>query len=78
MRDAADCDAVDRYRQALHDEAVATGQQTAEAEEPRGASDRDPDAITEDESDAPDVQQECPANFGNSDIFGGSFADPTP
>jgi hypothetical protein len=78
MRAGADCDAVDRYRQALHDEAVATGQQTAEPEEPRGESDRDPDAITEEESDAPDVQQECPANFGNSDIFGGSFADPTP
>jgi hypothetical protein len=76
VRNAADCDAVDRYRQALHDEAVATGQQTAEAEEPRGES--EPDAITEDEGDAPDVQQECPATFGNSDIFGGGFADPTP
>ncbi len=76
VRGAADCDAVDRYRQALHNEAVATGQQTAEAEEPRGAEDRDPDAITEDEGDAPDVQQECPANFGNSDIFGGAFVEP--
>ena len=26
----------------------------------------------------PAVQQACPANFGNSDIFGGSYADPTP
>jgi hypothetical protein len=76
MRDGADCDAVDRYRQSLHDEAVATGEQTAEAEEPRG--EQDPDAITEDEGDAPDVQQECPADFGNSDIFGGAWADPTP
>jgi hypothetical protein len=76
VRDAADCDAVDRYRQALHDEAVATGEQTAEAEEPRGEGERD--AITEDEGDAPDVQQECPATFGNSDIFGGGFAEPTP
>jgi len=78
VRGAADCDAVDRYRQALHQEAVDTGQQTAEPEEPRGAGDRDPDAITEDEGDAPDVQQECPANFGNSDIFGGAYSDPTP
>jgi hypothetical protein len=78
VRAAADCPAIDLYRQSLHDEAVATGQQTAEAEEPRGAEERDPHAVTEDESDAPDVQQECPPNFGNSDIFGGSWSDPSP
>jgi hypothetical protein len=26
----------------------------------------------------PAPQQDCPAMFGNTDIFGGSYADPTP
>jgi hypothetical protein len=26
----------------------------------------------------PAPEQDCPANFGNSDIYGGSYADPTP
>jgi hypothetical protein len=70
VRNAADCGPVDRYRQALHDEAVATGQQTAEAEEPRGESDEGEDPAAG--PVAPDVQQACPANFGNSDIYGWS------
>jgi hypothetical protein len=76
VRNAADCPAVDEHRQELHEEAVATGQQTAEAEEPRGERDKNPDQ--EEEGVAPDIQQDCPANFGNSDIFGGGYPDPTP
>ncbi|MDQ3878513.1 MAG: glycoside hydrolase [Actinomycetota bacterium] len=33
---------------------------------------------TSDDVPRPAPQQECPANFGNSDIYGGSYADPTP
>jgi hypothetical protein len=80
MRNGADCPAIDEYRQDLHDEAVATGRQTAEAEEPRGEEERGNAShkTQEEEAEAPDVQQECPPNFGNSDIYGGSWADPTP
>jgi hypothetical protein len=69
VRAAADCPAIDGFRQDLHDDALATGQPTAEAEEPRGEMEEgeDPDAPV-----APDVQQSCPASFGNSDIFGWS------
>jgi hypothetical protein len=48
---------------------VATGQQTAEAEEPRGEMEEGED---DDATDAPDVQQVCDPAFGNSDIFGWS------
>jgi hypothetical protein len=48
VRNAADCPAIDAYRQALED----------------GNTSATP----------PDVQEECPATFGNSDIFGGSYA----
>jgi hypothetical protein len=83
VRRGVDCGAVDIYRQALHDEAVATGEQTAEAEEPRGEAAKEGDSEEgEDEPAAealrPAPDQDCPAGFGNSDIFGGSFADPTP
>ena len=50
-RNAADCPAIDAWRQALAD-----GQSPP----------------------APAPQQQCPATFGNSDIFGGSYPDPTP
>ena len=69
VRDAADCGPIDQFRQDLHNEALATGQPTAEAEEPRGESEEGEDA---DAPVAPAVQQVCPADFGNSDIFGWS------
>jgi hypothetical protein len=47
-RNAADCPAIDAYRQALEE----------------GNTNATP----------PDVQEQCPATFGNSDIFGGSYA----
>jgi hypothetical protein len=79
-RNAADCPAIDEYRQELHEEAVATGTQTAEAEEPRGEEERMQRGPKDQEEEevGPAVQQQCPLNFGNTDIFGGSYADPTP
>jgi hypothetical protein len=80
VRNASDCPAVDAYRQALHDQSVAIGTPVADPEEPRGEEDaihhanktQEPDAV------APPVQQACAGTFGNSDIFGGTYADPTP
>ena len=50
-RDAADCPAVDAYRQSLVNGAPIA---------------------------RPAPNSACPATFGNTDIFGGSYADPTP
>jgi hypothetical protein len=56
-RNAADCAAIDAYRQSIAD-GTAAGTST------------DPNR--------PAPQQQCAPNFGNTDIFGGSYADPTP
>jgi hypothetical protein len=80
VRNAADCPAIDAYRQALHNQAVEIGAPVADPEEPRGEEDMVHHAqkTQEPEAVAPPVQQVCPATFGNSDIFGGTYADPTP
>jgi hypothetical protein len=56
-RKAADCPAIDAYRDDVAD-GTAAGTST------------DPTR--------PAPEQQCPATFGNTDIFGGSYADPTP
>jgi hypothetical protein len=76
VRDAEKCDAIDEYRQELHEQSLETGVPSAEPEEPRGAEDRERDQGEDEEAEAPDVQRECPATFGNSDIFGGSWPEP--
>jgi hypothetical protein len=80
VRNAADCAAIDELRQELHEEAIATGMRTADAEEPRGAELREQHGkkVAEEEATPAAVQQDCPVAFGNTDIYGGSFADPTP
>jgi hypothetical protein len=72
-RNAEDCPAIDAYRQALHDESTASGLRTADAEEPRGEERRVQNGRKDQPEDAatpPPVQEQCPATFGNSDIYG--------
>jgi hypothetical protein len=57
VRNAADCPAIDAYRQQIAD-GTAAG--------------------TPSDPTRPAPNSQCPATFGNSDIWGGSYADPTP
>jgi hypothetical protein len=56
-RNAADCPAIDAYR-----DDIANGTAAGVSTDPT----------------RPAPEQDCPATFGNTDIFGGSYADPTP
>lgn len=76
-RDAGVCGAINRYRQKLHEFAEATGIAVGRESKQDRRKGIDPVA-PEDAPVAPPVQARCPANFGNSDIYGGSYADPTP
>ena len=78
VRRGADCPEMDAYRQELHDAAVTSGAQTADAEEPRGeelAASGGKSAADRAEGVAPAVQTDCPATFGNTDIYGGAWAN---
>jgi hypothetical protein len=81
VRRAVNCPAIDAYRLALHNEAVAAGAPVAEPEESRGeeeAAEQLGQKTQEPQAVPPPVQQVCAGNFGNSDIFGGTYPDPTP
>jgi hypothetical protein len=56
-RNAADCPAIDAYR-----DDIANGTAAGTSTDPT----------------RPAPEQDCPATFGNTEIFGGSYADPTP
>ena len=76
MRRGAHCAAVDRYRQALHDEAVATGQQTAEPEEPRGETAGEAEAEDPSAPQPPDVAGGLPGHVRQLRHLRGQLGQP--
>ena len=84
VRNGAVCGDINTYRMDLH-EFVLAGGEAAEPEEPRGVEDWESrhekgkdHAAGQDTPVAPAPQQDCPNTFGNTDIYGGSYPDPTP
>ncbi len=76
VRDAADCPLIDAYRQSFVEAA-----QSGRVEPIVGDEAEDRDAAAEAPTvpgERPAPNTDCPPTFGNSSIYGGSYADPTP
>jgi hypothetical protein len=71
VRNAADCPAIDAYRQDFVAAVLAGTAQPAD-------EDRDSAAASSPAPVRPAPNVSCPPTFGNTDIFGGSYPDPSP
>jgi len=86
VRDAADCPAVDAYRQAFVEDVTGGNADPVVADRPRDRASADDVPRTTPAAHSPALRpgpnNQCPqggqAAFGNTDIYGGTYADPTP
>ena len=85
-RDAAVCAAINTYRQAYVDDVLNGTAEPLVADRPRDRAAANDVPTTLPNAHSPELRpgpnNECPQGtteaFGNSDIYGGTYADPTP
>lgn len=86
VRDAADCPAIDAYRQAFVEDVRGGNAEPVVADRPRDRASASDLPVTTPAAHSGDLRpgpnNQCPqgttAAFGNTDIYGGTYADPTP
>jgi len=82
VRDAADCPAIDAYRQAFVEDVLGGGAEPVVADRPRDRASANEVPNAHSSGIRPGPNNQCPGSgtptsFGNTDIYGGTYADPS-